>query len=94
MGILVEGTYETPQGIVLPSVYVSMHNSVVLYDKSVSRLIYTYNVYKDKDSADSGKRPLDSTEITIETTDCSNVFASAYTNLKTLFPAFTVSDSI
>jgi hypothetical protein len=94
MGIIVTGNYETPQGVVLPSVYVSLHNSVILYDKSVNTLVYTYNIYKDKDSADSGKRPLDSTEITLQTSECSNVFASAYTNLKTLFPAFTVSDLI
>jgi hypothetical protein len=94
MGILVEGNYETPHGVVLPSVYVSLHNSVILYDKSVNRLIYTYNIYKDKDSAYTGKRPLDSTEITLETTDYSNVFASAYTHMKTLFPTFTVTDAI
>ena len=94
MGILVTGDYETPQGISLPSVYISLHDSVVLYDNSVNTLIYTYKVYKDQSSADTGKRPFDTVEITVPTTDCSNVFASAYTNLRTLFPTFTVTDAI
>lgn len=93
MGIIVTGNYETPQGVSLSSVYVSLHNSVILYDKSVNTLVYTYNVYKDHDAAYSGKRPLDSTEVTFQTTDCSNVFSTAYTNLKTRFPSFTITDA-
>lgn len=94
MGILIQGNYETPQGFILQSVYVSLHKSIILYDKSRDILIYTYNVYKDLESATNDKRPLESVETVLETTEISNVFATAYTHMKTLFPTFTVSDYI
>jgi hypothetical protein len=94
MGILITGDYETPQGIVCQSVYASFHNSVILYDKSVNALIYTYNIYNSQESAYTGKRSLDTVEVSLMTTDFSNVFSTAYTNLKTRFPTFTVTDAI
>ena len=77
MGILIQGNYETPQGFILQSVYVSLHKSIILYDKSRDILIYTYNVYKDLESATNDKRPLESVETVLETTEISNVFAKS-----------------
>lgn len=94
MGIIVQGDYETPQGLILSNVYVSFHNSVILYDKSINKLVYTYNIYKDRDSAESGKRPLDSAEVSLSVSTVTDIFAVSYENLKTLFPTFVVSDDI
>ena len=87
MGIYAVGQYTSPQGIQLSNVYVSLHDSTIVYAKKDNRLIYSYSMY-----ADRTKEPLETVQIYMNNPDVSDIFKTIYSNIKNEFSTFDLTD--